>query len=61
MCNAVEEYAKEEGAKIIIEFCLEFSLTKGEILEKYKKSLILRLQRQKSTRKILKSKRWACM
>lgn len=30
MCNAVEEYAKDEGAKIIIEFCLEFSLTRGK-------------------------------
>ena len=43
MCNAVEEYAKEyaeeEGAKIIIEFCLEFSLTKGEILEKLQEKL----------------------
>ena len=43
MCNAVEEYAKEyakeEGAKIIIDLCLEFSLTKGEILEKLQEKL----------------------
>lgn len=39
MSNVVEEYAKEEIAKAIIEVYLEFNLPKEAILERIKKKL----------------------
>ena len=39
MCNAVEEYAKEKNAKIIIEMSEEFGLTEEAVLEKLQEKL----------------------
>ena len=39
MCNAIQEYVKEENAKIIIEMSGELGLTKEEALEKLQEKL----------------------